>query len=348
MKKFDYCIGNPPYNADFSDSGDNGKYAKPVYNEFMDAANTVANSVELVHPARFLFNAGSTPKSWNEKMLQDEHFKVLYYEADASKVFPATEIKGGVAITYHDFKRNFGSIGLFIPMPELRSVVGKVQAIEKDNKPISSIAVSGYSYHFTEIMFEEHPKLKNRQSTGHQYDLKSNVFDKLPEVFKTKMPRDEKNYARILGRENNERCYKYIDRRYINDVENFDAYKIFLPKASGIGEFGEALTNPILSEPGCGSTETFFSIGKFSLEEEAEALRKYLSTKFARALLSILKKTQMLTPGSFDYVPLQDFTATSDIDWSKSIQDIDLQLYRKYNLSDEEANFLESHVKEMA
>jgi type II restriction enzyme len=47
-------------------------------------------------------------------------------------------------------------------------------------------------------------------------------------------------------------------------------------------------------------------------------------------------------------IPLQDFTSSSDIDWSKSISDIDQQLYRKYGLDDDEIAFIESHVKEMA
>lgn len=46
-------------------------------------------------------------------------------------------------------------------------------------------------------------------------------------------------------------------------------------------------------------------------------------------------------------VPLQDFTPASDIDWSKSIPEIDQQLYKKYDLSPEEIEFIETHVKEM-
>ena len=56
--KFDYVIGNPAYNSDFSSSGDNENYAAPVYNEFLDAAFKVSDVVEMIHPARFLFNAG--------------------------------------------------------------------------------------------------------------------------------------------------------------------------------------------------------------------------------------------------------------------------------------------------
>ena len=58
----------------------------------MDAAFEISECVELIHPARFLFNAGQTPKNWNKKMLQDEHFKVLYYEENATNIFPNTEL----------------------------------------------------------------------------------------------------------------------------------------------------------------------------------------------------------------------------------------------------------------
>lgn len=98
-KLFDYVIGNPPYQEEFTSEG-NKTYAAPVYNQFMDAAFEIGGKVELIHPARFLFDAGSTPKAWNKKMLNDEHFKVLHYEQDSKKVFPNTDIKGGVAVTY--------------------------------------------------------------------------------------------------------------------------------------------------------------------------------------------------------------------------------------------------------
>lgn len=92
-KLFDYVIGNPPYQEEFSSDG-NKTYAAPVYNEFMDAAYQVGEKVELIHPARFLFNAGSTPKAWNRKMLEDSHFKVLKFEQKSSDIFPDTDIKG--------------------------------------------------------------------------------------------------------------------------------------------------------------------------------------------------------------------------------------------------------------
>ncbi|MBQ9815008.1 MAG: Eco57I restriction-modification methylase domain-containing protein, partial [Lachnospiraceae bacterium] len=105
--KFDFVIGNPPYQEEQISTDAEGSlknYAPPIYHVFMDASYSVADRVELITPARFLFNAGSTPKHWNEKMLNDEHFKVLYYEEDGHKVFPtlSTPLRGGVAITYRN------------------------------------------------------------------------------------------------------------------------------------------------------------------------------------------------------------------------------------------------------
>lgn len=106
--KFDFVIGNPPYQD--NTLGENETYAPPVYDKFMDEAYKVGDRVELITPARFLFNAGSTPKAWNRKMLNDEHLKVLYYKQNSSNVFSNTDIKGGVAITYHDNTKKLGKL----------------------------------------------------------------------------------------------------------------------------------------------------------------------------------------------------------------------------------------------
>ena len=74
---------------------------------------------------------------------------------------------------------------------------------------------------------------------------------------------------------------------------------------------------------------------------------EYIKTKFARVLLGVLKITQDNTRDKWAKVPLQDFTSNSDIDWSQSIAELDAQLYRKYGLSQEEIDFIESKVKEM-
>ena len=342
--KFDFVIGNPQYQD--NTLGDNATYAPPIYHMFMEASYTVADRVELIHPARFLFNAGSTPKDWNKKMLNDEHFKVLFYEQDSSKVFSNTDIKGGVVVSYRDNTQDYGAIETFTPFLELNSILKKILKAT-DFKSMSEIVITRTAYRLTDKMHADHPEAMSQLSKGHAYDMSTNIFDRLPQIFYDEKPNDGQEYIQILGREKNSRVYKYIRKDYVNNVKNLYNFKVFMPKAMGSGAFGEVFSNLLIGSPAKGNTETFISIGIFDSEICAENTRKYISTKFARSLLGILKTTQDITPEKFKFVPLQDFTPTSDINWSKSIAEIDQQLYKKYGLTPDEIKFIETHVKEM-
>lgn len=179
-KLFDYVIGNPPYNENFENSGDNGNFAKPVYNQFMNAVDGIAEKVELIHPARFLFNAGSTPKAWNEKMLNDPHFKILSYEADSSKVFSNTDIKGGVAISYRSVNEDFGAIGTFTAFSELNSIIKKIKSVKAES--LSEIVSGRGVYRLSDKALKEFPKIEQLQSNGHKKDVGSGAFRVLDKV----------------------------------------------------------------------------------------------------------------------------------------------------------------------
>ena len=125
-------------------------------------------------------------------------------------------------------------------------------------------------------------------------------------------------------------------------------WKTLCPRANGAGVFGESLSPLVIGEPYIGYTQTFIGIGSFDNRFAADAVMKYIKSKFARTLLDVLKVTQDNDRSVWKLIPLQDFTQDSDIDWSKSIHEIDLQLYRKYGLSEDEIEFIETHVKEMA
>lgn len=350
-KLFDFCIGNPPYQEEqISDdlAGSQKNFMPSVYNFFMDEAIKVSEKVELIHPARFLFNAGNTPKAWNEKMLNDPHFKVLKYETDSSNIFPSLSVplKGGVAITYRDSTQNFGPIEAFTQFPEVNTVLHKVIS-KKNFNSLIQIVYSRTAYRLTDVMHKENPDAITKLSHGHAYDMASNIFERLPEIFYDEKPNDGNDYVKILGRKDNTRVYKYIKRTYVNDVDNLNSYKVLVPQANGSGTFGECISNPIIENPNVGNTETFISIGNFSTLFEAQALRKYISSKFLRTLLGVLKVTQNGNKPVWKYIPIQDFSSVSDIDWTKSIKEIDQQLYKKYDLSNEEINFIETNVKEM-
>lgn len=342
--KFDYIIGNPPF--DITGEGDNKNTKKPIYHMFMDSAYQLSDRVVLIHPGRFLFNAGSTPKDWNLKMLSDPHFKVLWYEPKSTAVFNNTDIKGGIAVTYHDNATYFGAIETFYSYPELNSILNKVKDCDS-YESFESIVYSRTSYRLTDKMHKDNPEAINMLSEGHPYDMSSNIFELLPQIFFNDKPNDEYQYIQLLGREENKRIYKWIRRDYVNDVENFNGYKVLVPAANGSGSLGETLSSPLIAQPQIGHTEAFISIGNFDNSEEALALLKYIKTKFARCMLGILKVTQHNPPAKWRYVPMQSFTDKSDIDWSKSISEIDKQLYKKYKLDNKEIDFIETHVKEM-
>lgn len=342
--KFDFVIGNPPYQDETV--GEQKTFAPPIYHLFLDGAYQVADKAELIHPARFLFNAGSTPKAWNQKMLSDPHLKVLHYEQDASKMFSNTEIKGGVAITYHDKSKNFGSIEIFTAYLELNSILQKVIHCSSFST-FSDIVITRTAYRLTDAMHADHPEAMSQLSKGHPYDMATNILDSLPQIFFDKKPQDGLDYIQIYGRTGNERVYKYVQSTYVNKVRNLYKWKIFVPSASGAGILGEVLATPIIGEPGIGNTETFISIGAFDTMEEAKAAMSFIKSKFTRALLGVLKITQHISPDKWKYVPLQDFTSASDIDWTKSIPEIDQQLYAKYGLDESEIQFIDTHVKEM-
>ena len=334
--KFDFIIGNPPYQTEAPGTSTSDK---PIYNYFMDAVYPISNRVELITPGRFLFNAGATPSAWNKKMLEDPHIKVLYYEQDSSKVFPNTDIKGGVAITYRDTEKNFGAIGTFTSYSELNSIFKKVHEKTPIGETLNNIIYTQNKFNL-DVLNKAIPGLNRTDKR-----LESNIF-KLP-IFTEEMLKNDD--FKILGLINNKRVYRYVHREFIDAEEshNLFKYKIILPKSNGSGAIGEVLSTPLIGTPLIGYTRSFIGIGAFDTQFEAEAAFKYVKSKFCRTMLGILKITQDNNPEKWRYVPLQNFTANSDIDWSQSISNIDQQLYKKYGLDDKEIQFIETHVKEM-
>jgi hypothetical protein len=329
--KFDVVIGNPPYQEETKDTSD-----KPIYNYFMDNAYKIADKVCFITPARFLFNAGKTPKKWNEKMLNDKHLKVAFYEQKSDEVFANTDIKGGVAITYRDANRDFGKIGTFTHFEELNSIIRKV--VDNKFESIEPIISVQMDYKF------------NSKYKIPQAGLTSNIFDKQSELFYEN--KINNNQAKIIGRFNSKRAFRFINEEYLILPKNYNKYKVFLPESNGSGAIGEVLSTPLVGEPLVGEplvghTQTFISFGAFETREEAESLLKYIKTKFARTMLGTLKITQHNKAPTWKNVPLQNFTPDSDIDWSKSIPEIDRQLYKKYGLSEQEIAFIEEKVRAM-
>ena len=333
--KFDFIIGNPPYQEE-TESESTRK--PPIYNYFMDECFSISKSVELITPARFLFDAGYTPKAWNEKMLKDPDFKVLFYEPVSAKIFPNTDIKGGIIISYHEDDANFGAIEIFTKYPELNTIIKKVRS--KGESSLSDIISSPLSYKASARLLQDYPDSVGR--------LRTSAFSKLSDIFFETPPHDGYEYIEMIGLLDGIRVHRFVRKEYIVDSsDTLNSYTLLVAKACGSGNFGETLSGFEIAQPGVGYTQTFIGVGKSKTRDEAENIGKYLRGKFARAMLGVLKITQDCPGPKWKYVPNLNFSKSSDIDWNKTVSEIDRQLYDKYELEDSEIDFIETHVKEM-
>ncbi|TDS64400.1 Eco57I restriction-modification methylase domain-containing protein [Myroides indicus] len=342
--KFDVIVGNPPYQDRREGTSDN-----PIYHLFMDVSFSLAGKVILITPGRFLFNAGKTPNQWNEKMLNDKHLKVKSYFNKSSDAFPEVQLPGGMVITLRDNQQNFDKIGVFSKFEELNTILHKVTNA-KDFEAVDSKIFTQNKFEL-ETLYKDYPDYKNIiGSNGREKRLTTSIFDQLS-IFTENF--NNENDVCIFGLIKNKRTYRFIPAKYIEEHINTKKYKVILPKSNGSGALGEVVPTPLIGEPligeiGTGYTQSFISIGSFSTKGEAESCLKYIKTKFARIMLGTLKVTQDNNKDVWRYVPNQDFSNNSDIDWSKPIIEIDKQLYAKYNLSKEEIEFIESMIKSMS
>lgn len=363
--KFDAVVGNPPYE----DREETNNRKTPIYPYFYDSAYTIADMAILISPARFLFDAGLTSKQWNKKMLNDEHIKVLHYEDDASKVFPNTDIKGGIAVVHRDINYSYGAIRQFIKSEEIRRLYVRMSKFKFTS--ISTIIIGGRAdFLMNDLFHEAYPNAKSdllraiqesaskkgknvptSLAPGSDNEIVTSTLEILSYAFVSKKPMNPADYYEISGVIKNKRVSGWVKKEYLTtrrpNNNNIDFYKVFIPKSMGSGKFGETLSQPLIGSPGMTSTPTFLRVGMFKSKLEAENCAKYIKTKFARAMLGIKKVTQDNAVPVWKNVPLQDFTKKSDIDWSRSISKIDQELYNKYKLSKEEIAFIENKVQPM-
>lgn len=232
--KFDFIIGNPPYQDETI--GDNKGFAPPIYHKFLENAYEVAGGVEMIHPARFLFNAGSTPKEWNQKMLNDPHLTVLFHEQNSSRVFSNTEIKGGVVITYHDIAKNYGPIRVYTSFPELNSIMRKAAPTEGTTN-LSNIIYNQNRFNL-DALYRDHSEYRSIiGSNGKDKRFRNNIFEKVS-LFTSEAQEDDD--VKILGISKNKRVWRYFPRKYFDfEHENFTKWKVLVPRANGSGALGD-------------------------------------------------------------------------------------------------------------
>lgn len=340
--KFDVVVGNPPYQI--SDGGAQAS-AKPIYQYFVKLSNELTNHYSsLIIPSRW-YVGGKGLDEFREDMLNDSHIKELHDCLTPEDIFPNTNIRGGVCYFLRDFNYN-----------NIKELV-KVVTHESNN-----------------IIYETDRSMKINNSEvfirdGRAKDILTRIYnDKFISIAKYISPlrpfglrgyfsKSDKFKANKTGLKEPISCYAkgrkigYIEKKeIISHLDWIENWKVFMPRANNIGtELNDDNLNSFIGKPNEICTESYLVIGaELNLDERSsENLAKYMKTKFLRYLHSLLKSSQDATSKTFEFVPIQDFTNDSDIDWSKSIHEIDLQLYKKYSLSDDEIEYIESKIKEM-
>ena len=357
--KFDVVIGNPPYQENDNGvraDGTSNASAKGVYHHFIMEAMKFSDKQCFVIPARWRAGAGKGTGEFAEMMLSSDKIRNMTIYIDSKDVFPNNDVKGGITYFLRDKNysgpvklrtvdaegefewsttmNNTGNLGVLVPYEELASILAKVDSKENLAKRNFQDIVSPLKPYGLRTDF-----FKNQKKYG------------LPSIQNSRQKDDDLEIFGLGPKQS--RVVKFIPRSYPlpRGQERLGKWKIFAPYAYGCGALGETIPSPILGSPILGSPiqiclETFLEIGPFDTEFEVQAALKYYKSKFLRALVGVLKITQHGTT-TYRAVPLQNFTADSDIDWSQSIPEIDRQLYKKYGLSEQEIAFIEEKVRAM-
>jgi hypothetical protein len=331
--KFNAIVGNPPYQEM---DGGAGVSAKPVYNHFVEIAKAMKpNYISMIMPSRW-FAGGKGLDEFREKMLNDSKISKIVDFTNAKDCFPNTSIGGGINYFLWDIKHDAECEFSYVHdgvKDTMKRKLNDFSIFIRYNKAITIIQ---------KIDKHNEEKLSKIVSSRNPFGFSSNTRGKTQKF---------ENCISLYSSEG--KSYLPITEVDSNNIY-LKSYKIMVSKVTSehAGESDKNGMFRILSRteiinPFEACTDSYLIIGNFNIVDEALALLKYLKSKFSRFLLLQAVTSINLSKDKFDFVPLQNFTSDSDIDWNKSIAEIDRQLYVKYGLSGEEIGFIESMIKAM-
>lgn len=340
--EFDAIVGNPPYQE--MDGGAQAS-ANPIYNKFVVCAEkTKPNFVSMIMPSRW-YAGGKGLDEFRDKMLNDIHLQVLHDFLTPDELFPNTNIRGGLCYFLwnknYDNSKDFTHVithsGKKIISDSMRTM--KIEGAEIFIRNIEAVSIIKKVSKITPENFENH--VSSRKPFGLDTTFtKSSDFKTTNKGLKEPIECYGKGWK--IG---------YLEKSLIKQNSAWiDVWKVFTARANNIGtELNDDNLVTKLGKPKLICTESYLLLGvglKLN-ESSAKKICKYFTTKFARFMHSLAKASQDATAKTYKFVPLQDFSSASDIDWSKSIPEIDKQLYKKYKLSKDEVNFIEKMIKPM-
>ncbi|MFN4087040.1 MAG: Eco57I restriction-modification methylase domain-containing protein [Spirosomataceae bacterium] len=321
--KFDVIVGNPPYQI--STAGDeNGAQAKPLYHLFVEQAKKLNSKyLVMIMPSRW-FAGGWGLDEFRNSMLNDKSISELHDFPISSDCFPGVEIKGGVCYFLRD-----------------KDYVGKCKFVTHMGGEIKSEAKRFLKVPESDVLIRHNQAISilDRIRSLKEQSFESIVSTKKPFGFTTNYRGHKVPFPNAVELYGNKRI-EYVEKSSVQRrVDVVDMYKVFISKAYGAGEtFPHQIINtPIVVGPNTCCTETYLLVGPFKTKIESENVARYMSTKFFRFLVMLIKNTQDSMKKVYSFVPMQDFSKP----WT------DEKLYKKYGLTDNEIAFIESMIRPM-
>ena len=341
--KFNVIVGNPPYQQ--SDGGAQAS-AKPIYNLFVDVAKQLSPSnIAMIMPTRW-FAGGRGLNEFRDQMLNDTHISELHDFLKPELIFQNINLRGGICYFLWDkgYDNTKGLTKVFTYKDDLLPKMNSRSLKTEDSDILirHSIAID----------------MINKINSHSEFESFENHISSLrPFGFRGYFSKDEKFRETNKGLKEPIICYGkgkkigYIERDEITkNTEWIDKFKVYTPRANNIGtELNDDNLNTFVGSPKTICTESYIVVGvdlKLN-KNSATNLCKYFTTKFARFQHSVGKASQDATSKTYKFIPIQNFTSKSDIDWSKSTAEIDRHLYAKYKLTKEEIEFIEDMIKPM-